>query len=256
MIVGAPKAGNVWLKHLISDIYNLPMVDVSGLEDPRVALTASRFITHQHILPRKDFVGWGQREQVQFITLARHPGDLFLSLYHYVQNFGKAWQKAGILGSAPCHIMHGKPLTHADVTNYLAQGFHSECLGKSLMWVQQQHIPYVRYEDLKAHGLRTLAQLTSNLEPVSEERLVKALEKRQFSRMKRFAGWGMKRHFRSGKTGEWQYQLNANQVEIIARTHRECLERFSYNMTIQQLKPGSPEEPGSGQSRFAKWFSF
>jgi len=254
MLVGAPKAGNVWLKHLLSDLYEIPMVDVGGLVDPRTKLTGPSFVTHQHILPRKDFVSWGAEEQVHFIALARHPGDLFLSLYHYVQNYGPSWKKAGNLGSAPSHEMLGHSLSSRAVLDYLAGNFFEECLGKSLQWVDSQGTPFVRYEDLHEKGVETLQGLGKILGPLSRQHIEKTLEKHSFKRMKRFAGWRMKRHFRSGSTGEWQNRLGADHIAAIAQRHQPALAKFDYTLQVDPAAIHASSKTKGPINFFAKWF--
>lgn len=244
MIAGAPKAGNVWLKHLLADLYNLPMVDVSGLVDPRVALEGDRFITHQHIRPRRDFLGWGAREGVQFITMSRHPGDLFLSLFHYVQNYGEAWRKAGILGQAPSHGLLGEPLDGQAVFNYLAGPFFEECLQKTCQWLQSGEAIFVRYEDLHENGQFILEGLAEKLEPASPENIAKTISKHSFQRMKRFAGRKMKRHFRTGKVGDWAPQLNERHLTAIRESHGSALDILGYSLD-PELVPSQPEPESS-----------
>lgn len=233
MIVGAPKAGNVWLKHLLSHIYGVPMVDVSGLEDPRDALNRPQFVTHQHILPRRDFLGWGERENVYFITMARHPGDLFLSLYHYVQNYAKAWRKAGILGQAPSHAMLGEALDSGIVLAYLAGPFFDECLGKTWHWMTSERARLIRYEDLHLHGQATLQSLSKDLGVVGNDQIARAIEKCRFQKMKRFAGRKMKQHFRGGRVGDWALHLQDRHLEAILKRHQPILEMLGYSLDPQ-----------------------
>lgn len=254
MIVGAPKAGNVWLKHLLSDLYNLPMVDVSGLIDPRTALTGSKFITHQHILPRRDFLGWGERDQVSFITMSRHPGDLFLSLFHYIQNYGEQWQKAGTFGSAPSHVMYGETLDSTKVLDYLAGPFYGECLGKTLRWLELKKAPLVRYEDLHEHGQRTLEPLCQHLGPLSPQKIAKTLDKHSFKRMKRFAGRKMKRHFRSGKVGHWAGQLSDDHLAAIRQSHQQGLEILGYDLVRPDITTPEDSVPATKSSGWRRLF--
>jgi len=242
MIAGAPKAGNVWLKHLLADLYQLPMVDVSGLVDPREALGGERFITHQHIRPRRDFLGWGEREGVQFITMSRHPGDLFLSLYHYVQNYGESWRKAGILGQAPSHRLLGEALESQAVYDYLAGPFFDECLQKTWQWLKSGRAIFIRYEDLHEDGQRVLEGLADQLGQVREGEIARTIKKHSFQRMKRFAGRKMKRHFRTGKVGDWANQLKPKHLEAIEKSHATVLDRMGYHLNPESVTP-SPSQP-------------
>lgn len=240
LIAGAPKTGNMWLKHILSHLYGIPEVDLSGVPDFRAYLDDhfESFVTHQHFLPKPYIVEWGGRVEASFITMARHPGDLFVSLYFYVNKFGNAWRKAGILGQAPSHGLIGEPLESQVVMDYLAKDFHDECLGKTMAWQDSGKAQFIRYEDLKEKPLATLKGLTQSLAPVPPEKIQQAIRKSQFKSMRKNAGPNMKAHFRKGKTGGWQRWLNDTHCDIIGDVSGDAMARWNYDFS--RSKPPLP----------------
>jgi hypothetical protein len=176
LIVGSPKTGNVWLERLLSKIYELPIVDLSGTREWELPpLTQSSFITHQHYWPKAELLAWGERERVQFFALIRHPGDIFVSLYHYVNRFAPFWQEKGWIGRNGSHVMIGEEIDSPIVLEYLRRNFKRD-LHKSLAWLQSGKALIVRYEDLKISPLEALKQLTDRLKPVDTSVIEQAIE--------------------------------------------------------------------------------
>lgn len=238
LIAGAPKTGNMWLKHILSHLYQVPEVDLSAVPDFRAYLDANfeSFVTHQHFLPKPYIVAWGEKVSAKFITMARHPGDLFVSLFFYVNQYGDAWRKAGILGQTPSHCLIGQPLDGSVVMNYLARDFHGECLGKTIAWQDSGKAQMIRYEDLKNAPAETVQSLSGFLEPVTSTRIREAIQKSQFKAMRKNAGPGMKAHFRKGKTGGWRRWLNKTHCDIIADVSGEAMQRWHYDFSPTKSK--------------------
>src|SRR5436305_15158184 len=65
VVVGTPKTGNTWLKHLLADVYDLPVVRLSTqFSLPEVQSTGPRWVAHQHFLPTQDLLDWGLENNV------------------------------------------------------------------------------------------------------------------------------------------------------------------------------------------------
>lgn len=231
LIAGAPKTGNMWLKSILGHLYKIPQVDLSGAPDFRAYLNQNfqTFVTHQHFLPKPYIVAWVKQENVRVLTMARHPGDLFLSLYYYVNKFAEKWREKGTLGSTASHQLIGKNLDHEAVFRYLEQDFHAECLGKTLAWVNAGHAFDLRYEDLNAKPFTTVKSLVSQLEPARSWNLWRALQKSRFRVMQKKAGPEMKAHFRNGKTGGWKAVLNPKHIDILEEVSAPAMKRWGYS---------------------------
>jgi hypothetical protein len=87
IVVGTPKTGNTWVKHLLADVYDLPLVKLKPEFDQAEAEAAGpRWISHQHYLPKHNLLNWGAANNVLFVSILRHPGDVLISLWHHMQS--------------------------------------------------------------------------------------------------------------------------------------------------------------------------
>lgn len=101
IVVGTPKTGNTWVKHLLADVYNLPIVDFGPEFSVAEAEAAgSDWISHQHYLPRHALVSWAKAKNVIFVSVVRHPADVLISLWHHVRKQPNQ-SKASVVKGAP-----------------------------------------------------------------------------------------------------------------------------------------------------------
>lgn len=247
LIAGAPKTGNMWLKNILGHLYQIPIVDISGAKDFRSYLDNNhpKFVTHQHFMPKPYILAWGKAAQAHFITMARHPGDLFVSLYFYVNHYAETWRASGTLGHTPSHQMIGKAIGSSEVMAYLENDFHGECLGKTLAWVRAGVAYDLRYEDLKQTPQDTIAQLAVRLGSVSSVDLKEAIKQSSFKNMRRQAGSGMKQHFRKGKSGSWRQNLNSEHCEILEKVSADAMNQWNYEFS----------EEKKARNFFSKWWA-
>jgi len=239
VIAGAPKTGNMWLKNILGHVYGIPRVDVSNVPDFRTYMDENfpSFVTHQHFLPKPYLLDWGMRRNVCFLTMARHPGDLFVSLYFYVNRFAKSWEETGTLGTTASHRLIGKELGSPAVYSYLEKDFQEECLGKSLAWIKQGYTTCVRYEDLIEQPLLTLKNLTNTLQPVNRWRIWRAIHKSRFKSMRGKASETMVAHFREGKTGGWSKHLNQKHIALISEHCAAAMTYWNYSFDRVPIGP-------------------
>ncbi len=217
MICGSPKTGNIWLKSLLAHLYAIPSFDATAARHIG-DFPAGAFVSHEHILPRPGVVRLETTHGLRFVTMARHPGDVFVSLYHWIQALGESWKREGRLGTSPAHAMFGEPLDSPAVLGYIAEDFHRECLGKTLAWVRAGRARLVRYEALRADPVGVLAGLAASLQPVRLACVEEAVEACRLERLRSRATGVQRRHFRRGSSGEWR---------TLPAAHRALLEEVS-----------------------------
>jgi hypothetical protein len=223
VIAATPKTGNVWLKSLLSEVYRLPLFNIrtDEYEVPRVRWR--RYVTHQHYMPRPWLLEWGARERVQFVTVVRHPADVFVSYYHYVNSGDHIIRNRGRHGIGPAHVMIGEDIDSPTVLRYLESGF-KEALGRSIAWIESGSALAVRYEELSRSPVSTLEALTNQIEPVNRGRLEAAVSLCQFDTMRRF----LKTHCRRGAAGGWRDELGPTHLEILASGYAEEFSVLGY----------------------------
>jgi hypothetical protein len=215
LIAASPKTGNVWLEKILAEVYDLPIVHLSGTSlEELPPISKKRFITHQHYLPRPDLLEWGEQEGVQFLTMMRHPGDLFVSLYHYVNNFAPLWEEKGWIGTSPAHVMIGKDIDSPEVLEFMKTKFRSVILSKSIAWLQSGKSVVARYEDLHSTPVETIRQVTDQIKPTALRRIERAVEATHINKMRQQSDL-MRLHCRKGRVGGWQDELGEAHMAIL-----------------------------------------
>ena len=227
-IAGSQKTGNVWLERLLSLTYDIPAIDLALISEVPPPIEEDSYVTHQHYLPSADFLAWGKQQRVRFITITRHPADVFVSLYHYVNRFAELWSTSGWLGVNRAHVMIGRDIDDPEVLRFLADDFRSYIV-RSLAWLRSGESLIVRYEDLKTDPRRELKQLTDQIRPVADHLIEQAVEASHFDKMRRESRL-LELHCRRGKAGGWHDELGPRHVEIFRRSFERELELLDYDL--------------------------
>lgn len=202
LIVSTPKTGNTWLRNLLAAAYGLPMVELSTAFDPAEAEGhGARWIAHQHFYPEPALLSWAEQHGVVLLTTTRHPGDVLISLYHYVQNY--VGETAGF-GTEATMVSDARPFGEK-TASFVKQAFHS-LLDISIQWMDTGRSQVVRYEDLWRDPVGTLAALTSRIYPIELDAIERAVEQCDISVMRKMAGSDGK-FFRKGGAGNWRQDL-------------------------------------------------
>lgn len=216
MIVSTPKTGNTWIKHLLLNVYELPMVEVgTAFDAAELDALGPRWITQQHYAPQADLLDWARYNDLVFVTMVRHPCDVLVSLFHFVSNF--ADQPEVIADSNPAKIMLHDEGTIGEYTASYVMNTFFELLDISVDWMCSTESKLVYYEDLRRYPLVTLQELTDSICEVSLDRIQYAIESCNINTMRK--QWGEKsKFFRSGNVGDWQEELTQRIIRIFRHT--------------------------------------
>lgn len=200
IVVGTPKTGNTWLKHLLA-VYDLPIIALGLCFSPEEATAAgTRWIAHQHFLPTQDLVTWGLENQVVFITAIRHPGDVLVSLWHHVREQKAPASTPNASYAAVMRLDDHEGIgTHT--LRFVEEGFHLH-LNMSVAWMRSRLTLVARYEELWDRPLETLRDVTAQISPVAEERLGLAISSCELTMMQSLLD-PRKKFFRRGGRGAW-----------------------------------------------------
>lgn len=241
MVVGTPKTGNTWMKHLLSAIYELPQepLKVTFRPDDMESL-GKRWIGQQHYYPLPRLLRWVEENGVVLVTTVRHPGDTFLSLYHYTLNFGD--QPRHDMALLEAAKQDGEELG-ANVARYVRDRFFCY-LNISIAWLQTRQSCIVRYEDLWRDPLQTLSALTAHIAPVSQERVERAIKRSDIRVLRKKRGHDP-RFFREGAVGRWRHLLPPAVVEIFAGVDPYPAQFASLGYTLDSRDPliDAPQRP-------------
>ncbi|HEX2910734.1 MAG TPA: sulfotransferase domain-containing protein [Chloroflexia bacterium] len=207
MIVSTSKTGNTWLKYLLAAIYDLPIKDLPmDYSDELVESFGDRWIAHQHYFAFDKVVKWATENNVVLISTIRHPGDVLVSLYHYIRSdpghpqfFAKDVELVMLDGGKPAGVQEKTVGKH--ITEYVKRYFH-ENLDVSLQWMRKGITRMVRYEDLWCNPVEVLRSLTNQIYPVSQDALERAIDQCDIKLLRKQVGYN-KNLIRKGGIGGW-----------------------------------------------------
>jgi hypothetical protein len=252
LIVSTPKTGNTWLKHLLANIYDLPVVTpAKAFEAAEIEAMGPRWVAHQHYGARTELVDCGRRNNVVFVTTLRHPCDALISKFHFVRDLGRRLKFADV-DRSPVMALDGDTIGE-NTASYVLDGF-SATLDVSLSWLRSGESLLVRYEDLKREPVAVLQELTNAICKVPLHRIEGAIEACTIDQMRRMKGMDP-RFFRQGQVGGWRTELPKEIIDIFRHTdpYPAQFAELGYSLDqddpIAPLPPRSPVRPTSEQAR-------
>ena len=224
LIVSTPRSGNTWVKYCLSLIYDLPVVEFPTPEFWRdfdceqYDKLGSRWIAHQHLLPFEPFVRWAQDRGVVMLTTVRHPADILVSLYYYIQNFAHKTQIDSetvelLVSNEAMEKSRASSEARTALESYVQEKFF-KTLHFSIAWLQRDLSYGIRYEDLWYSPVKTFQALTSQICPVPLQSLAKTVEKCRLEQMRIEVGEDAL-FFRGGGVGGWKSSLPPSIIQLL-----------------------------------------
>jgi hypothetical protein len=212
IVVGTPKTGNTWVRHLLSSVYGLPQVDLNAdFGANRWNDFGARWIGQEHYHPTPEILEWAAQNGVVFVTPVRHPADVLVSLRHHVQNHQEPTSDVLLPGSM---LQDGKDVFGLHTRAFVERGFYLN-LHLSIYWLRGGWSHAIRYEDIWRDPVEALRGLTGQLVPVSDKRLRHAISACEFGRMqKQFDP--KKKFVRKGGLNSWTEELPEDVQQLLA----------------------------------------
>lgn len=254
LITSTSKTGNTWLKHLLAAIYDLPQVSPELALDRALARDyGPRWIAHQHYYAQPHLLGWAERNNVVLLTTIRHPGDVLLSLYHHVRNYPDN-QQYGV----EAMLVEPDESRVPERLHAFVEGFFYVVLNISITWISSGASRIVRYEDLWRDPVATLAQLTSEILPVSTDVVERAIELCGIDMLRELSADDQKRFFRKGEIGAWRSQLPAPVIELFRSFDPYPAQFASLGYTLDPDDPliAAPPRPRPARNPFREQRQF
>jgi hypothetical protein len=236
LIVAPPKTGNSWLKCLLSSAYGLEWLTASkvpegtDVQDFRAWVESGGFpengVFHHHYDFSDELCDIADAHGIRLATILRDPYDTFVSRFFFTQAQADNPNR-GEKGQAH-DAMIGKTIDSPETMDYLASGF-TGTLDKGIEWLTSGRSVVVRYENLHADPMTELARATSQIEPVSPERIQHAIEACQADTLLQTRK-GLKRRIRSATVGDWRNHLNEEHLRIFREVHAERIRALGYEV--------------------------
>jgi hypothetical protein len=250
IVVGTPKTGNTWVRHLLSSIYDLPQVelnaDPAGNNWPQFG---PRWIGQEHYHPTPEILAWAEGHGVVFVTPLRHPADVLVSLRHHVQNQAEEPTSDVLLPGSMLH--DGADVYGAHTRAFVECGFYLN-LHLSIYWLRGGWSHAIRYEDLWRHPVEALRELTHKVVPVSDKRLRHAVSACAFEHMqKQFDP--AKKFVRQGGLASWTEVLPAEILQWLATQEPYPAQFTALGYTMRREDPANARlrEPARTENPFS-----
>jgi hypothetical protein len=235
IIAGPPKAGNVWLKCLLGQIYGLrPLTRNETPQRPQLDLLKTWLeeanfpdgtIFHQHYDYKEELADLIEAVPAHIVTIIRDPYDGFVSSYFTIQQHKDNGRRAG----RRTDVMAGKSLSDPDVVEYLRNGGFRNNLRRAKEWLESGRTLVVRYERLHSDPIAELRAVTDKIEPVPEERIAAALETCSAENMRQMGG-PKSQHVRAAKVGDSREKLNEEHLAVFREKYADMIRALGYEV--------------------------
>jgi hypothetical protein len=238
VIAGPPKAGNVWLKCLLSTAYGLRVLGSGQFPERPVLDLFQRWVEqggfpdgsvfHQHYDYSDELCDLIEAVPARAVTIIRDPYDVWVSSFftlqrapsdapHRVQDGGR---RAALIG---------KPIDHPDVLRELRRGGYRNNLSKANEWANSGRAAVVRYEDLKADPVGALGRLSAQIGSVAAERVERAVETCSAENMRRMSR-SLSKHVRTATVGDSRNHLTEEHLEIFRDKYADLIRGLGYEV--------------------------
>jgi hypothetical protein len=235
IIAGPPKAGNVWLKCLLGQIYGLrPLTKNQTPQRPQLDLLktwleAGNFpdgtIFHQHYDYNEELADLVDAVPAHIVTIIRDPYDGFVSSYFTIQQHKDDGRRSG----RRTEVMAGKSLSDPEVVEYLRNGGFRNNMRRAKEWLESGRTLVVRYERLHSAPVAELRTVTDQIEPVPDERIAAALETCSAENMRQMGG-PKSQHVRAAKVGDSREKLSEEHLTVFREKYADMIRALGYEV--------------------------
>lgn len=235
VIAGPPKAGNVWLKCIVANMFDLRQLTAKETPPrPQLKLFADwaagghfpdGTVFHQHYDYSDDLSDLIATVPAHTVTIVRDPYDAFVSSYYNIQKH----KDDGLRQGRRTDTMLGKSLSDPDVLDFLrAGGFRNNML-RAKAWMESGRTHVVRYEALHADPIAELGRLADAIRPVPREKIEQAVEACSADTM-RAQGGARAGHVRTAKVGDSKEKLGPEHLSIFREMHGDLIRSLGYEV--------------------------
>jgi hypothetical protein len=241
-VASAPKTGNTWLTILLSTLYDLSPVTLPfPFDAARADQMGSNWVAQQHYRPEPSLLAWAERNRALLTTPLRHPGDIWVSLWHMLQN--KSYDPKADLRYLEPVLRDGAEMGKGTI-EYIKKHFPNE-LHNMIRWMQSGRSIIVRYEDLWRDPVATLSQVTEEIQPVSGDRLEAAIDLCDIRMLRKLRDDPEGRFFRKGGPGSWRNELPESILDIFRsyEPYPEYFRALGYTLDPHDPLIDAPAKP-------------
>ena len=221
-VIGTPRSGNTWLRHLIASLAGVAHDAVHHPDD--VPWGEEDVVVQVHWLPEDDFVAALHRHGFRVVTIARHPLDVFISIVQYVRQGRETGRWLAGAGGDEERLAGGGP-THPESLAYVESERFAALLSVTAEWWRRDGVVTTRYEQLVADPEAELHRVAAELGLDGDVRA--AVEANTMTAL-RHTYPNRSFHFWTGQPGLWRTLLPAEIAERMTARNRQMFETLGY----------------------------
>lgn len=235
VIAGPPKAGNVWLKCLLGNVYGLrPLTTQQTPQRPQIDLLKAWLeegnfpdgtIFHQHYDYTDELADLVDAVPAHIVTIIRDPYDGFVSSYFTIQQHKDTGRRSG----RRTDVIAGKSLSDPEVMEFLRKGGFRNNMRRAKEWLESGRTLVVRYERLHSDPIEELRSVTDKIQPVSDERIAAAVAACSADNMRKLGG-GKSKHVRAAKVGDSREKLTAEHLAVFRDQYADMIRALGYEV--------------------------
>ncbi len=239
-LVGTPRSGNTWFRHLVATSLELEHLPVYNPLETDWETLPKRCILMTHWHRTDPFLSLLHDHNFRVLTLARHPLDVLISILHFtVHNPETGKWLNGDQGNELSIV--GKSPLSPEFLEYAMGPRAKALLSVSPQWCLEPGAQLVRYEDLVRDPRETLTRVVSHGRSDRQTEIAAAIEKNTLESLRSREGL----HHWRGRPGHWKQLLPATLARQIADHHAEIFQAFSYDC--------DPDEALTAEQAEAQW---
>jgi hypothetical protein len=223
-VVGTPRAGNTWVRHLLGTAYRIPHIARHFLAAEDWAALPPEVVVQIHWRREPGFVARLAEFGFRVVTVARHPLDVLISILHFCVFESESDQWLLGAGGSEAEIYSAMPRSRAFV-EYAKGRRAAELLAVTPDWWEHLGVVQVRYEDCVKDPEGELRRLEAAFGPVrtATREVVDACS------LERLRGTAINNHFWKGSPGLWRLLLPAAEAGEIAVAHERVFSQLGYS---------------------------
>jgi hypothetical protein len=233
-LIGSPRAGNTWLRHVIAEALGTPTFAEHAFRDfPDPLPPACVIQIHTY---RSDWaLSWLGERDVSVIATARHPLDILISVLQFARRRSDPQRWLGGACRVPADTTRLAP-EDAEAVAFMAGAGAANLLAVSAQWWREDAsgplggrrggvVDRIRYEDALADPRLRLARTFVRLGTTATGDIDGALGKYsvEFFAQQRHHGW-------IGQAGAYRRFLTARTCEQLRRVHAAYFDRIGYDI--------------------------
>lgn len=231
-IVSTPRSGNTWFRHVLAKSFGLGSRAVHEPGEVPWADLPDDFVLQLHWRPEDDLRDRFDRHGFLVCTIARHPGDVLLSILRFVQSaeetyrwlLGEGGREDSIVGASP---------GSAAFADYVRSHRAKLLLDVTPSWAELPNTKLVRYEDLLDDPVASVQSAFARF--AAEPRTIEAAVERSSLAHLRHEHNQRAFHFWRGEAGSWRRLLPDQIVSAISEMHSEAIAVGDYSVDRPEI---------------------